>query len=434
MPRFEPLESAGRNWVCRNWICRVWVGIVIVLAAILVGGAIFGTITGFVVYDLAGCKETYGTQVPPDPSAVVIEAYPDTNCTFPWRGVGGVLVPVDEGRVLYVSNCHNLHLLHTVDPAAATVASTPIPSDLPSVTTPTDALKFATYDRGSNKLYVSFLRDLIDECVSLSIAVCAFDAAPLGDAPSAACATLYDSEHIDPACGSMNTHASGAQLMSTGTELLFTVGDLVQEPSRAQDDASFWGKIWRVPLGKEPLERADFTMVSKGNRNPQGLCPIDGANLVLQTEHGPKGGDEINILDLGASPPANYGWPEVSYGDHYGGGGVIPDTHAPLYTEPIAFFTWNIAKSHGITVCTSWNNYYVIGSLNGHKLYTLVLSDDLKVAHLHAVDMGYRIRSIAPLDDCAALLLTEPDPDTQGPLIRVNTCGRNRLYGDPAYV
>ena len=429
MPRFEPLDSGGRNWVC-----RIWVGVVIVVAAVLVGGAVFGTITGVVMSGLAGCKETFGTLVPTDPSAVVIAAYPDTDCAFPYRGVAGVLEPVDEGRVLYVSNCHNLHLLHTVDPAAATVASTPISSNLHSITAATDKLKFAAFDAIRDKMYISFLRALSGDCVSLSIVVCALDAVPLGAAPSATCATLYDSQTIDPACGPMNTHATGGQIMVTGTELLFTVGDLLQEPSQAQDDASFWGKIWRAPLGKEPLERADFTMVSKGHRNPQGLCPIDGVNLVLETEHGPKGGDEINVLDLGASPQTNYGWPEVSYGDHYNGGGVIPDTHAPLYTEPIAHFAWNLVGSHGITVCTSWNNYYVIGSLNGHKLYTLVLDDAQKVAHLHAVDVGYRIRSIAPLDDCAALLLTEPDPDTQGPLIRVNTCGRNRLYGDPDHV
>ena len=428
MPRFEPLDSGGRNWVC-----RIWVGVVIVVAAVLVGGAVFGTITGVVMSGLAGCKETFGTLVPTDPSAVVIAAYPDTDCAYPFRGVAGVLEPVDEGRVLYVSNCHNLHLLHTVDPAAATVASTPISSNLHSITAATDKLKFAAFDAIRDKMYISFLRALSGDCVSLSIVVCALDAVPLGAAPSATCATLYDSQTIDPACGPMNTHATGGQIMVTGTELLFTVGDLLQEPSQAQDDASFWGKIWRAPLGKEPLERADFTMVSKGHRNPQGLCPIDGVNLVLETEHGPKGGDEINVLDLGASPQTNYGWPEVSYGGHYGGG-VIPDTHAPLYTEPIAHFAWNLVGSHGITVCTSWNNYYVIGSLNGHKLYTLVLDDAQKVAHLHAVDVGYRIRSIAPLDDCAALLLTEPDPDTQGPLIRVNTCGRNRLYGDPDHV
>jgi len=432
MQSFAPLPLAPIGFCSGKWVCSVPIGVLIVALALVAGAGVSGIVTGLVVYDLATCT-TGGTHVPRDPGAVVIPAYPDTGCAYPYRGVAGVLEPVDEGRVLYISNCHKLYLLHTVDLAAATVASTSIPSNLPSVTTPTDTLKFAAYDRAVNKLYVSFLRHLSGGCVSLSIVVCAFDAAPLGDAPSVACATLYDSERVDPACGSMNTHATGGQLMSTGTELLFTVGDLLQKPSQAQDDASFWGKIWRAPLGKEPLERADFTMVSKGHRNPQGLCPIatdDGAHLVLETEHGPRGGDEINVLDLNASPPANYGWPVVSYGDHYDGT-VIPDTHAPVYTEPVAFFAYNLVGSHGLTVCTSWNGYYVIGSLNGHKLYALVLDDDHKVGRLSAVDIGYRIRSIARLDDCAALLLTEPDDETQGPLIRVNMCGLNQLYADP---
>ena len=76
----------------------------------------------------------------------------------------------------------------------------------------------------------------------------------------------------------------------------------------------------------------------------------------------------------------------------------------------------------------------MIGSLNGNKLYTLVLDANKKVTRLDAVDVGYRIRSMAPLNDCAALLLVEPDYKTQGPLIRVNTCGRNRLYSDPDHL
>lgn len=441
-PLPDPAEPAGR---CQ-WS---WTVVAQVVAAAVVSGAVFATITGFVVNSLVACKYSYGTQVRKDPSTVVIAAYPDTGCAYPDRGVAGVLQPVDEGRVLYISNCHNLHLLHTVDPVAGSVASTAIPSNLPSITTATDKLKFAAFDAISGKVYVSFLRHddssvgALDTngayrlpnsgCVSLSIAVCAFGAAPLGAAPSATCATLFDSESGDLACGAMNMHATGGQLMATATDLLFTVGDLLQEPSTAQDDTSFWGKIWRAPLGKEPLVRSDFTMVSKGNRNPQGLCPIDGTNLVLETEHGPMGGDEINVIDLDAASPANYGWPVVSYGDHYDGT-IIPDTHAPRYTEPIAFFAYNLVGANGITVCTNWNGYHVIGSLNGHRLYTLVLGTDRKVARLDAVDMNYRIRSIAPLDDCAALLLAEPENGVQGPLIHVNVCGRNRLYGDPDHV
>ena len=215
--------------------------------------------------------------------------------------------------------------------------------------------------------------------------------------------------------------------MSTeGGELLFTVGDLLQDPSQAQNDSSFYGKIWRVPLDKEPLELSDFATVSKGNRNPQGLCPIDDTK-VLETEHGPQGGDEINVLNLNSETVANHGWPLVSYGNHYNGT-VIPDEHAPNYTEPIAFFPYGLVGSHGIGVCEKMDGYFLIASLNGNNLYTTTLDSSYQVSQMTALNVGQRIRSIARLDDCFALLITEVTAfriDEQCSLVHVNSCGRN---------
>lgn len=378
--------------------------------------------------------------------AVCIPSYPDANCVFPNGGVAGALESVGDGRVLYVSNCHNMHLFHSVNDATGTVQSTPVTSNLANVTAPNDMLKFTDFDANRSKVYISFLRIGAGStevpfpnvpsqkmwpkngCVSLSIVVCAFGEPPLGDAPSANCSTLYDWEPIEPACGPMNIHAAGGQLMSTEEgELLFTVGDLLQDPSQAQNDTSFYGKIWRAPLDKEPLEVSDFAMVSKGNRNPQGLCPIDDANKVLETEHGPKGGDEINVLDLDSQKVTNYGWPLVSYGDHYNGTD-IPDKHAPNYTEPIAFFPYGLVGSHGISVCEKWDGYYLIASLNGNNLYTMILDSSYRVSKMTALNMGQRVRSIARLDDCFALLITEVTAsriDEKCSLVHVNSCGRN---------
>ena len=394
---------------------------------------IAGLVLGAGVASLAWVSAVYGargTLVPVDKDAVTIDDYPDTDCGFPYRGVAGVLESVGDGRVLYVSNCHNMHVLHDLD--GSEIDSTLVAADLASLTTDKDTLKFGTFDAPRQKAYVSFLRDLGGGCVGMWIAACAMSALN-GTAPTASCAVLFDTAATDPACGSMNIHAAGAQMLATDSELLLTAGDLLQEPSQAQSDAGFWGKIWRAPLGKQPLARADLTMVSKGHRNPQGLCPIDNdPTHVLETEHGPMGGDELNVLDLNA--PANYGWPERSYGDHYGGQ-HIPDTHAPDFTEPIAFFPYNLVGSHGIGVCAAFNGFYLIGSLNGHSLYTLVLDAvTRRVARLSAVDIGKRVRGIAKLDDCSALLLTERSDFEQGPLVRVNTCNRNRLFGDPLYL
>lgn len=404
-----------------------------IVAALILGCAAGSTIAA-IVLDPDGCHRsgsgvTHGPGAVRIPGVVHIASYPDAGCDFPFRGVAGVLESVGDGRVLYISNCHNLHLLHSVDPDVDSVQSTPVSSNLAAVIAPTDTLKFAAFDRGSNKVYISFLRQLSTICVSLSIVVCAFGASPLGDTSSATCAILYDSETVDPACGSMNTHATGAQLMTTGTHLLFTVGDLLQNPSQAQNDNSFWGKIWRAPLGKEPLERGDFSMLSKGHRNPQGLCAIDN-NLVLETEHGPKGGDEVNVLALDTSQVADYGWPAVSYGDHYNGD-MIPDQHAPLYTEPIAFFPYDLVGSHGIGVCETWDGYHLIASLEGHTLYAATLDSRHNMLQMAALDVGYRIRSIARIGDCFAMLLTESENYEQGPLMRVRACDRNMRWSAP---
>ena len=417
---FERLEEAPRCATTGLW------SVVALIGGLTLGAGAASVAWFFAVYNARG------TLVPADPDAVTINDYPDTDCYFPYKGVAGVLEYVGDGRILYVSNCHNLFVLHDVD--GADIAHTPVAADLASLTTSDDTLKFGAFDAARQKAYVSFFRNLGGGCVGMWLAVCAMGALN-GSAPTASCAVLFDTAATDTACGAMNLHAVGAQLMSTGAELLLTAGDLLQEPSQAQSDSGFWGKVWRAPLGTEPLARADWVMVSKGHRNPQGLCPIGGdATRVLETEHGPMGGDELNVLDLNAAAPANYGWPAVSYGDHYGGR-LIPDTHAPDYAEPIAFFPFNLVGSHGIGVCEAYDDYYLLGSLNGNYLYTLVLGAAThRVARLSAVDIGRRVRGIAKLDDCAALLLTERSDSEQGPLVRVNTCNRNRLFGDPLFI
>ena len=76
--------------------------------------------------------------------------------------------------------------------------------------------------------------------------------------------------------------------------------------SEAQNDESILGKILFVNSGNK-----DVAVISKGHRNPQGLAVQE--DIILSTEHGPKGGDEINKIVFGS----NYGWPISSYGKPY---------------------------------------------------------------------------------------------------------------------
>ena len=95
--------------------------------------------------------------------------------------------------------------------------------------------------------------------------------------------------------------------------------------------------------------------------------------------------------------------------------------------------------SHGVGECLSFPGFYLAASLNGHKLYTVVLDEHRKVSFIGSDDMGARLRSITPLDDCHVLILTEitntnAANSIAGPLIRKNVCGRERFYGDPSYM
>ena len=82
-------------------------------------------------------------------------------------------------------------------------------------------------------------------------------------------------------------------------------------------------------------------LFSKGHRNPQGLAINPETGVIWAHEHGPRGGDEINIIQAGQ----NYGWPKVSHGEEYGGGSIGSGTKAPGLADPVWVWTPSIAPS-----------------------------------------------------------------------------------------
>ena len=79
-----------------------------------------------------------------------------------------------------------------------------------------------------------------------------------------------------------------------------------------QNKNSLFGKIIKFNLKEKKI-----TLISMGHRNPQGLIFDEDKNILISTEHGPRGGDEINIIKLEQNLIPNYGWPIASYGEHY---------------------------------------------------------------------------------------------------------------------
>ena len=107
-------------------------------------------------------------------------------------------------------------------------------------------------------------------------------------------------------------HQAGGRMIASNNNILLTVGEY-RKRILAQDDSSYFGKI--ISINKFS---ADYDVVSKGHRNPQGLFLNNQTNQLFSTEHGPNGGDEVNVINFNSDNEIpNYGWPIASYGEHY---------------------------------------------------------------------------------------------------------------------
>jgi aldose sugar dehydrogenase len=222
----------------------------------------------------------------------------------------------------------------------------------------------------------------------------------------------------------------GSRLVFRDDKTLFVTLGERQQGSPAQDLGSHLGKVVRinrdgtVPSGNPNLGAlARPEIWSYGHRNPQGAALHPTSGELWELEHGPQGGDEINIARAGS----NYGWPLVSYGCNYGdpvgdacriGGG----THAPAYVEPLTYWVPTSIAPSGMAFYTGsmfpeWQGNVFIGALAGQALWRVVLSGNSVVSReaLFA-SLGERIRAVKQGPDGALYLLTD---NSSGRIVRV---------------
>lgn len=153
--------------------------------------------------------------------------------------------------------------------------------------------------------------------------------------------------------------------------LYFSVGERGNEKENPQSLANDLGKIHRVKDdGSIPADNpfvnnagARPSIYTYGNRNPQGLTihPVTGA--IWSNEHGPRGGDEVNLIEKGK----NYGWPSISYGINYNGAIITDKTAMEGMEQPLHYWIPSIAPSGMAFVDGSrykaWNGDLMVGSL-----------------------------------------------------------------------
>lgn len=222
----------------------------------------------------------------------------------------------------------------------------------------------------------------------------------------------------------------GSRLVFRNDKTLFVTLGERQLGSPAQDLTTHLGKVVRinrdgsVPAGNPNLGAGTRPEIwSYGHRNPQGAALHPTTGELWENEHGPQGGDEVNIVRAGG----NYGWPIKSYGCNYGdpvgdacriGGG----THAPDYVEPLTYWVPTSIAPSGLafytgTLMPEWQGNLFLGSLTGQALWRLTLAGDTVVAReaLYA-SLGERIRDVKQGPDGALYLLTD---SATGRIVRI---------------
>lgn len=165
---------------------------------------------------------------------------------------------------------------------------------------------------------------------------------------------------------------SGGRIESyKNNKILFSIG-FSYVKSAAQDKNSLLGKI--VAIDKSTSK---YELISLGHRNPQGLLYNKKSNAIINTEHGPKGGDEININFQNLNDLPNFGWDVASYGTPYSGKDIFKKSHSKYgFIEPFKYYTPAIGISE-IVYLPKKNKLYV-ASLRAGSIYSIETDNNFK--------------------------------------------------------
>jgi glucose/arabinose dehydrogenase len=209
----------------------------------------------------------------------------------------------------------------------------------------------------------------------------------------------------------------GCRIVQTPDDNLFlTTGDHFTTRDQAQNLGNDLGKIIRIrPDGSVPPDNpfvgkaaAKPEIWSYGHRNPQGLALHPVTGKLWEHEHGPRGGDEVNLIEKGK----NYGWPVIGYGIDYSGAKIHESTQKAGMEQPLKYWVPSIAPS-GMTFYTGnvfapWRGSLFVGALAGQLLVRLELDGDKVVREERLLQqLRERIRDVREGPDGALWLATD---------------------------
>lgn len=206
----------------------------------------------------------------------------------------------------------------------------------------------------------------------------------------------------------------GSRIVFDNNNFLYmSVGDRGVQDS-AQSTSNHFGKVLRfnddgtVPASN-PLvgvANAKPEIYTWGNRNIQGMAMNPATGEIYAHEHGPRGGDELNLIKANT----NYGWPAVTFGINYNGTQITPDTTLPGMELPLTYWVPSIAPS-GMTFIKNGqpNNEadILIGALAGTHIHWLKLKDNKRISSTRSMNGYARFRDVRQAPDGKIYAMTE---------------------------
>ena len=239
---------------------------------------------------------------------------------------------------------------------------------------------------------------------------------------------LEDVITIFEAAPSKNTlvHYGARMAFLPDNTLLINVGDGFDLREQAQNLGNHFGSLVRVTdAGKVPQDNpfigvadAQPEIYSYGHRNQQSIAVDKASGKIYQTEHGPRGGDELNLIE----PGKNYGWPIATYGIDYSGARISPYTSYEGTQQPLVDWTPSIGPS-GMTIYDGaqfpdWRGDIFVSSLIFNKIIHIDMVDGAPKRQSDMFgEIGDRLRDIRTGADGALYILSEGD---NGKLWRVS--------------
>jgi aldose sugar dehydrogenase len=215
-----------------------------------------------------------------------------------------------------------------------------------------------------------------------------------------------------------SAHCGSRIVFARDGNLFVGLGDRFSRKEDAQTLGNHLGKIVRIaPDGKSPAANPFVTtpgarpeIWSRGHRNIQGMALHPGTGELWQSEHGPQGGDEINVAEAGR----NYGWPLVTYGRNYGIGTRIGEEGPTAgFEQPLKWWVPTSIAPSGMAFVTSdrypgWKGSLLLGALRGEMLVRLTLDGRKVTAEERLLtDMNARIRDVRQGPDGLIYIVTD---------------------------